>query len=254
MYEQTCYRKSYLKQVIARVDFASPLFQMEKGVPNKLLNTIVKSFPIIEPSEVLAHEVSINEDSVQSKQTMSKQWNYFGKDRGRQLSLSAANIFISYTNYKSFEETQEQFGAVIEALSKVFPDTKASRFGLRYINQIDLPLSDPTRWDEFINPQLLGSRDFFDENDSLTRLINIAELKYDDIGVRFQFGMPNPDYPAPVKRPMYILDIDASITQAHDLTEVSAYMNEAHLRIQTLFERSVTEALRGAMDVRSVQQ
>ena len=55
---------------------------------------------------------------------------------------------------------------MIEALSKAIPDTKAARFGLRYINEIDLPLNDPTRWGDFIDPQLLGSRDFFEAGDS----------------------------------------------------------------------------------------
>jgi hypothetical protein len=36
MYEQVCYQKSYLKQVIAKIDFASPLSQIQNGVPSKL--------------------------------------------------------------------------------------------------------------------------------------------------------------------------------------------------------------------------
>lgn len=254
MYDQVCYQKSFLKQVIVKVDFASPLVEIQKGVPTKLLNTIIKTFPIIEPAEMLAHELSINGDSVQSKQTMIKQWNYFTKDRSSQLTLSSESIFVLYVSYKSFEETKEQFAVVIDALSKAFQDTKSSRFGLRYINEIDLPLEDPTKWLEYINPQLLSNREFFDENDTLTRLINIAELQYDDINVRFQFGIPNPDYPAPVKRPLFVLDLDASVSQAHDLTEVLPYMEVAHQRIQTIYERSITNELRGKMDVRPIQE
>lgn len=254
MYEQICYKKSFLKRVIARVDFASPLAQLERGVPNRLLNTIVEFFPIIEPTEVLEHELSIEGSAVQSKQTMIKEWHYFGKDRGRQLTLAPQNIFVQYTTYNKFEETKEQFGSVIDALSSTFPGTKASRFGLRYINQIDLQIEDPTAWNNYIDPKLLGGRSFFGEDDAISRLISIAELKYDDIGVRFQFGMPNPDYPAPVKRPLFILDIDASVTQAHDLTEVMDYMDGAHKRIQGIFERSITDELREKMNARPVQQ
>ena len=101
MYEQVCYRKSFLKQVIAKIDFASPLIQLESSVPNKLLNTIVKIFPIIEPSEVLGHEFSINGDAVQSRQTTNKQWNYFGKDRGQQLTA------ISWKHLRSVHKLQE---------------------------------------------------------------------------------------------------------------------------------------------------
>ena len=97
MYEQICYQKSYLKQVIAKVDFASPLSQIQNGVPTKLLNTIIENFSIVEPGELLNHELSIEGESFQSKQTMMKQWNYFSKDRSRQLTLSAESIFVVYT-------------------------------------------------------------------------------------------------------------------------------------------------------------
>ena len=253
MYEQVCYGKSFLKQVIVRVDFATPLDKLERNVPSKLLNAIVESFPIIEPSEMLSHEVSIEGAALQGKQITVKQWNYFAKDRSRQLTLTPQCIFVLYTAYKDFEETKEQFGNVVSALLKAFPDTKASRFGLRYINEIDLPLEDPTVWESYINPALLGSRDFFGEGDVVTRLISVAELKYDDVGVRFQFGMPNPDYPAPVKRPLFILDLDASVSQAHDLMDVMQYMDETHGRIQSVYERSITSTLREKMNARPVQ-
>jgi uncharacterized protein (TIGR04255 family) len=252
MYEQICYKKSFLKEVIAKVDFATPLAQLEKGVPIKLLNTIVENFPIIEPAEMSTHEVSIEGNLVKTKQTTTKQWNYFGKDRGRQLTLAPQSVFVSYTTYHAFEETKAQFKTVIDSLSQAFPDTKVSRFGLRYINQIDPQLDDPTEWGNYINQALLSGRGFFSQDDTVTRLISIAELQYNDIGVRFQFGMPNPDYPAPVKRPLFVLDLDASVSQAHDLSAVMGYMDEAHSRIQAIYERSITDGLREKMNARPV--
>ena len=254
MYEQICYQKSFLKEVIAKIDFASPIEKLEKGVPSKLVNTIVKNFPIIEPTDVLMHELAVEGNALKSKDTTIKQWSYFSKDRSQQLTLASQSVFVQYKNYNNYEETKEQFGAVVDALNTAFPGTMASRFGLRYINQIDPPLDDPTGWGAFIDPMLLGSRDFFGAGDVITRLISIAELKYDDMGVRFQFGMPNPDYPAPVKRPLFVLDLDASISQAHDLTDAMTYMDDAHGRIQTIFERSITQALREKMDAKPIQQ
>jgi uncharacterized protein (TIGR04255 family) len=254
MYDEVCYQKSFLKQVIARIDFASPITQLEKGVPNKLVNTIVKNFPIIEPADVLIQEVALEGNSLKHTQTAKKQWNYFSKDRTKQLTLASENVFVIYTTYNKYEEIRDQFSTVIDALVKAFPETIAARFGLRYVNEIDLPMDDPTTWDKYISPKLLCSRDFFGNDDTIARLITIAELKYDDMGVRFQFGMPNPDYPAQVKRPLFVLDLDASISQAHDLAEATTHMDEGHLRIQAIFEASITEALRGKMDAKPVQQ
>jgi uncharacterized protein (TIGR04255 family) len=62
--------------------------------------------------------------------------------------------------------------------------------------------------------------------------------------------MPNPDYPAIIKRPVFVLDLDAYVQMAHDLAESLQYMEEAHTRIQDLFERSITQQLRERMNVR----
>jgi uncharacterized protein (TIGR04255 family) len=254
MYEEVYYQKSFLKEVVARIDFANPIEKLDKGVPSKLVGTIVKSFPIIEPTDVVMQEIAIEGNDLKSKHTAIKQWNYYSKERDRQLSLAPQNVFVQYKSYSSYDEAKGQFGAVVDSLNTAFPYTLASRFGLRYINQIDLALDDPTDWDAYIDAKLLCSRDFYRADESITRLITITELKYGDMGIRFQFGMPNPDYHAPVRRPLFVLDLDASISEAHELTETMRYMDEAHDRIQGIFERSITPALREKMDVRPVQQ
>lgn len=254
MYEQSCYQKPFLKEVIVKIDFASPLEKLDKSVPSKLVNTIVKNFPIIEPMDVLMQELALEEDAVQSKHTRTKQWNYYSKERDRQLGLGPQSVFVQYKHYSSYEMAKEHFGTVVDALNTAFPGTLAARFGLRYVNQIDLPLDDPTGWGAYVNDKLFRSRDFFNADEPITRLITIVELKYGDMGVRFQFGMPNPDYPAPVRRPLFVLDLDASISEAHALTETMGYMDKAHDRIQAIFERSITQALREKMDERPVQQ
>ncbi len=254
MYEQVCYQKSFLKEVIAKIDFASPVEKLEKGVPAKLVSTIVKNFPIVEPADLVMQEFALEGSALKSKQTATKRWNYYSKERDRQLTLAPQSVFVQYKNYSSYEIAKEQFGTVVDVLNTAFPDTLASRFGLRYINQIDLALDGPTDWGTYINDKLLCSRDFYNSDEPITRLITIAELKYGDMGVRFQFGMPNPDYPAPVRRPLFVLDLDASISEAHPLAETMGYMDKAHDQIQAIFERSITQALREKMDAKPVQQ
>lgn len=254
MYDDVCYQKSFLKQVIARIDFASPISELEKTVPTKLVNAIVKNFPIVEPADVLMQEVALEGNSIKHSQTATKHWNYYSKDRGRQLTLAAQNVFVVYTKYNKYEEIRDQFSAVIDVLAKAFPEIKAARFGLRYVNQIDLPIDDATKWNQYVDPRLLSPRDCFGEDDAITRLITVVELKYDDMAVVFQFGMPNPDHPAQIRRPLFVLDLDASISQAHDLKDAIGYMDQGHLKIQEIFERSITDELRGKMHVKPVQQ
>lgn len=254
MYEEVCYRKSFLKQVIVKVDFASPLSQLDKGVPKKLLDVIVDEFPIVEPNEFRNNHIMLDDAGIKTQQQTIKQWNFFSKDRTRQLTLAPQTVFISENAYSTYEQTKKQFKSVINALSEAFPDAKSARFGLRYINQIDVDVADPTRWDGLISTDLISSRNFFQQDDPITRLINIVELVYGDIGVRFQFGLPNPDHPAPVRRPLFILDLDASVDQAHDLADVMGYMDAGHDKIQAIYERSITDHLRERMDAKPVQQ
>lgn len=253
MHEQVCYQKSFLTEVIVKIDFASPITALEKSVPNKLTNLFVTNFPIVEPTDVIMQEVAMDGGSIRHSQTATKQWNYFGKDRGKHLSISPQNIFIQYLKYNNYEEMKEHFGSAVDAITKAFPETKAARFGLRYVNQIELELNDPTVWDEYIDASLISGRNFFVGGESITRQIVISELKYGDLQIRVQSGMPNPDYPAQVKRPLFVLDFDASISQAHDLTEALAYMDEGHSRIQALFERSITPNLRSKMNAKPIQ-
>ena len=121
-----------------------------------------------------------------------------------------------------------QFAAIVDAVGKAFPDAKAGRFGLRYINIIEIDLATPTSWGDYIAPGLLGTMTFFTQPQHLTRLIQVAELKHGDLDVRFQFGMPNPDYPTRTRRPQFVLDIDAYVPTAHDLGESLQYMEQAH--------------------------
>jgi len=255
MLEPICYKKPFLREVIVRVDFATALERLEKGTPVKLLTAIVSSFPIVEPPADLAvHEVHISDASVDRKTRALKQRKFCSKDRTRELTLTGESFFIQFKRYSSYAETREQFETITAALCVEFPDAVASRFGLRYINQISIDLPDPTRWSDYIDARLLASRNFIDAADELTRIITINELKYGDLGLRFQYGMPNPDHPAPIKQPLFVLDLDASVNQAHSLNDTLAYRDEGHTRIQNLFERSITQTLREKMDVRPVQE
>lgn len=254
MLEPGCYNKPFLAEVIARIDFAAPLERLENGVPVKLLGAIVTSFPIVEPpADLSVHEVHISDAAVDRKTRALKQRRFFTKDRLRELTLTAESVFVQFKSYKSYAETRKQFGAVVTALLAEFPDTVVARFGIRYINQINIPLTDPTNWDEYIDDKLLSSRKLILDGEELTRLITIVELKYGDVALRFQYGMPNPDHPATVRRSLFVLDFDASVAQAHSLSETLGHMDAGHTRVKDLFERSITNALREKMDVRPVQ-
>lgn len=191
------------------------------------------------------------------RKTHFKQWNFFGKEREKHLVLTAPFMFIMFSRYTTYEVLRDNLTAIVDALAKRFPDAQAGRFGLRYINNIEIEGLVPTAWGQYIAPDLVGACSFLNQPEHLTRLFHSAELKYADLDVRFQFGLPNPDYPAVMKRPLFVLDYDGYVQTAHELGESLQNMDKAHECIKGLFEKSITSKLRERMNATpapSVQQ
>jgi uncharacterized protein (TIGR04255 family) len=248
MYEDVCYQKTFLKEVIARIDFFTPAESFEKSLSPKLVETLTSHFPINEPQDSVMHELTLDGQKVHQREIRSKQWNFFGKEREKQLAISPQFMFVTYSKYGTYENFKLEFTAVVDAVLKSNASLKARRMGLRFVNVIEpSDLASPYSWDSYIAAPLLPSLAFFSESNRLTRLIQIAELRYEDLQVRFQFGMPNPDYPATMKRAQFVLDLDAYVDTAQDLTYSGLFIDEAHSKIQDLFERSITAGLRERM-------
>ncbi len=257
MYEDVCYDRPFLKQVIARVDFLAPNEQLRKTLPQKLANEIAKTFPISEPQETVAEELQISKDDLHRKRQEVTQWNFHGKEREKTLTITHEACFVSYSTYTTYEVLKAEFSGALQALWQTFPDTRASRLGLRYINNVELPEKDehPTDWTDSFTEGMLGVLQFLgNPPNNLTRAFHFYEFKYDDIDLRYQFGLPNPDFPAVIKRPFFVLDLDGRVGGPQDIGEISNNIDRIHARIQDLFERSVTDHLRQIMRARPKKQ
>jgi uncharacterized protein (TIGR04255 family) len=228
-----CYKKNFLKQVISRVDFVAPIASIEKTLPPKLAKLASLDFPISEPADGVLKKFQLSPAGIEQSETPFKQWVFFGEEREKQLTVTASFLNVTYTRYTTYDEMEKHFSDLVREVAKEFPDVRASRFGLRFINVIeDIKLDSTAAWDKYIVPELLGTKAFFLPSESLTRLMHVAELKFGEMDLRFQFGMPNPDYPAVMKRPQFVLDFDAYVKTAHDLTDSASYVERAHDLIQ----------------------
>lgn len=248
MYEDVCYKHPYLTEVVIRVDFAAPITKFEKSLPPKLVQSLARAFPIVEPVNAVGFQFQIGADNTSKGGTRTIQWHLYGREREKQLGLSSTFMFARYTQYTTYEDMKAEFIGAVDAIEKEQPGTIVQRIGLRYVNRFDIAGIGLRDWGKFISAQLLGTLEFFEHGDQLTRLFHIAELKCGDIDTRFQFGFPNDDFPAIIKRPVFILDIDAYMQIAHQLTESATHMETAHVKIQHLFERSITNELRSKMN------
>lgn len=247
LYENVCYRKSFLKEVIVRIDFTTLLTELGKALPSKIANAALKAFPISEPNKMVAQELQFGKSGVRTVQTELTEWNYFGPDREKRLAIGPASLLAMYSTYTRFEELKAEFVAVVNAVFDAYPDVSASRLGIRYINNIEAPGDDPFAWGNLINPQLLGLVTRYADREHVNRVFNTIEFRYDDLNVKYQFGLPNPDFPALMRRKLFTLDIDGYVQGQQDRNEIAANLNRAHARIQEIFEDGITDELRDAM-------
>lgn len=191
----------------------------------------------------------------QTTSTEVLQWEFKDRKRERTISVNERYVAITYSTYTCYEDLIGELIPVINTfLSK--PDTKISRIGLRYVNEIELEDgTPPTAWDDLLVSNLLATFKLADDQRTISRAFHILEFSYpDDMSMRFQFGMPNPEYPAAIKRKLFVLDWDAYCDSLEVTKEVvKTYLDKFHEKINRSFEEVITTALRSKMGLADEQ-
>lgn len=242
------YRKDFLTKVIARVDFDAPLPIATHGPEKSIYAAVRERFPITEEKKIIGKEFLINKDVTKERSVEAKEWHYYGKNREKHLVVSANTMFVEYDKYEYYEMLRDDFTSVLYALFDAYPKLQIKRLGLRYIDNITIPDECPTDWDSYIKPELNSIFAIVDKKEAIIRAFHILELNYGDDLLRFQFGMFNPDYPAPIKRKIYTLDHDMYATKLLDRTEVEPTLSRFHERIYLSFETVIMDGLRKIME------
>lgn len=247
MYDEVCYKKPFLKEVICRLDFGARVERFLKSLPQKLATAALREFPISEPQKAQTQEFMVSATGFQTKSEETIQWTYHGKNREKTLVISPEAMIVTNRKYKDFEAFHNDVDNVVDSLFDAEKELSVARLGLRYVNVIELDNGDPLTWAEYVNEQMLGIIDTHKDQGALSRVFHIVEFNYDTVHVKFQFGMPNPDYPALIKRKQFVLDIDAYVQGALTQQDVEESIEVAHEKIQELFESSITDRTRDLM-------
>lgn len=244
-----CYSKNYLTEVIARIDLVSPIIQLKDQLPKEISAKALRYFPIDEPSRAITQNVLLRPNDVTSSSEEYTEWNFYGLNRKNRLTIIPNAFLVSVSEYERYEDLREQLLQIEESFFTIFPEAQPKRIGLRYINQLEFPISNILGWVEYVNEDLLGLLRFSDTQDSKpVRIFHNFETKNDDFNLRFQFGVHNPDYPAPIRRNVFILDYDAYFQGLIEPVEIPKMLDRFHSRIQNVFEISITDTLREKMN------
>jgi uncharacterized protein (TIGR04255 family) len=158
-------------------------------------------------------------------------------------------FWVSYKRYHTYDDLRTEFLDVVKEFFQIFPDAQPSRLGLRYINEINEPGSNLLDWTEYICPDLLCLFAYKIQDAQPSRIFHNFEVVFNnEFNLRFQFGINNPDFPAPIRRRAFILDYDAYFQGLLDPKDISVCLDKYHTAIQKTFEENITEKLREVMN------
>jgi len=241
---EICYKRNFLSDVIARFDFASPIQKISAELPSKISEKALRAFPIQEPKQAIARELQITGQDVQTKNSKFTEWNFYGKEREKRLVIFDRAILVTYKKFSTYESFKNDFIEILNVMLTEIPEIVPNRLGIRYINKFDLPGADPFDLSKLFNQHLLALLEFHAEKKVVSRAFGNLEFNFQDFNLRFQFGMPNPDYPATIKKRHFILDFDAYFRGFQIPQEVPTNLDRYHAQIQALFEASITDKMR----------
>ena len=244
------YKKNFLTNVIVRIGFAKPL-DIEV-LPPEWRKVILKYFPIAEPKKFIEFysEIKVVPKTKFEFETGEEitEWNYYGKHREKRLVLQKSFLSITYTSHKRFEDLKSELLDIAGELFEVFSDIQINRLGLRYINEISLDETNFFDWEKYLNSNLLSFFNISENNDDIVRGLNNLVLNYGTMILNFHYGMHNPDYPAPIRKKIFVLDYDAYYTGLQDLKDIESNLSTCHEEIKTLFEKNIEDGLRDVMN------
>jgi uncharacterized protein (TIGR04255 family) len=241
------YKRDFLNKVIARIDFDTPAPMTSAGPAKGIYATVKERFPITEERKVIGKEFLIGKDVTKERLIETKEWHYYGTHREKHLSISPAFMLIGYTKYEYYEKLRDDFVSVSNALFNAYPKLQVKRLGLRYINHIAVSEGKPIEWDKYLKSELNSMLAIADAKERISRVFHILEFNYGEELLRFQFGMFNPDYPAPIKKKIYTLDYDMYIAKLLDKTDIVQTLNRFHEKVNNFFEEVITDELRKIM-------
>lgn len=244
------YIKNYIKDVIFRIDFPSTPAKLENELMAPLAKKILEKYPIFEKRDIVIKDLKISAlEPFKETSSDLTEFVYQGQDRDKSFVLSNKYMYINHKSWSStsFDEIRNFFIEILEEIISSNPDLQVTRLGLRYINHIQLEDKNPLSWKVYLNKNLISGFDFIQEKSAISRLFNNLELNYGDMKIRFQYGMHNPDYPATIKKKLFILDYDAYCQSIQSPEEINRNLKLFNDKIKELFELSIKDGLRKKM-------
>lgn len=248
-----CYRQNFLSQVILRADFGtSPIESLSERT--KFTDAISKKFPHVSKNSVVTLEFEVTPGEAGNvKQTPNgNQWTHTKTVAGTAKAiLSTQFLALEYGpgDYESFDAFFKEFTFLTKQLTKFFGAFPLDRIGLRYVNEIRLP-GKALDWDGIVRKDLVTSvtTPAAAGGRLLRSMHQVVELHEQD-QVLLNYGLFNPDFPAPVVQRYFVIDADCSRTGVIPIDEALTCVKKLNDYASNVFESCIEDGLREIMGV-----
>lgn len=187
-------------------------------------------------------------------------WRFTDKTGDWTITLTKSFITLETRTYTDFGEFLRRLKWVLRIVVETVKPGKATRVGLRYINEIRV---EHRQWDRVLRKDLIGilAIDAFREN--CEQSTQFVALKADDAKINFNHGYyPEGTTVIPKQgtnagsKPFYLIDIDMyrefrpSETFKVDSGNISKYVQKYHDTVAELFRWCTTDEYRATLGTR----
>lgn len=246
------YKRTFLKQVLVRVDFQNSLANYEKGLIPSVPKSISSAFPNFVEDKLNLLNIEVKKPIPYMIPEQRILWTYYAKDTKKHTRIEPTDFYIQYDEYDSFENLKSDLRLVLESLKKGYGELNITRIGLRYIDEIEIKGEDDIYdWKKYLNPKLYSAISLPTQKERrfISRAFSNLEFNYGNHNLILKYGMFNPDYPSPIKKKSFILDSDAYKRDNIPSEDSYDILDELHNRISNFFEkRLIKDGLRKIMN------
>jgi len=244
------YRKNFLTNVIARIDYPKILELSERKPPSTFQGRVKGRYPLLRElkGETVKYKQEKEKFEISKEEKIS--WQFSNKDKNIIVHVDPEFLTIEAEKYTTFDEFLHEIKFVLGIFKDLYPVEIINKIGLRHINQIKINEGDPLNWTDLINPSLCGVIHNFASNDgNVLRSMHTLEMKIsDERKIKFNFGIFNSEYPNPVSRREFVLDYDCREDEDFPVSEIETKLKDFNDIIYDWFEISICEGLRTIMN------
>lgn len=248
-YDDICYKRSCLSQVIIRLDFLE-FISNDTLFGSDVEKEVLKSFPKKGMQQLIRFQtmnVVADPNGTRAEQTTRDGVQQeFSDPLGNKIVLANKFIILEINLYTKFEDILLMFVPILKTLLGKIQLT-SMRTGIRYINFFSEEGIKPQK--NFFTANVGALLDTKQVEDKCIRSMAMNEYVVDDMHLNFRFGMYNPQYPQAMKKINYVLDYDCFCDEAVvGFDALMSHIQKGHDSIQKLFEASITTQLRKVMN------